>query len=243
MMVLCRGQAGTYVFKQGDPASMFFIIHEGSVEVDIGGTIKKTLSKGDYFGELALIYMAMRSATIKCLTPCLFWCITRTDFQRTMESTVRKNYSTAKQHINNLPLFSFLTDQQKDSIAYAMLSLKYQNGEVIFKEHDDANSFYIITSGSIDITIKGKQELTLLPGDTFGEQSFLEGQFRSGTATSRGHSTCLSIGRDAIKEILGGQITNIIYYNISKWAIKRSQVLSKLSNIEIEKVLRIVKFK
>lgn len=75
--------------------------------------------------------------------------------------------------------------------------------------------------------------MTLLPGDSFGEQSFLENQFRSGTATSRGHTTCLSIGRESIKEILGDQITNIIYYNISKWAIKRSEILSKLSNIEI----------
>lgn len=85
----------------------------------------------------------------------------------------------------------------------------------------------------MDISIRGKQDLTLLPGDSFGEQSFLENQFRSGTATSRGHTTCLSIGRESIKEILGDQITNIIYYNISKWAIKRSEILSKLSNIEI----------
>jgi len=128
MMKLFRGEAGSYVFKQGDSASAFFIIHEGTVEVSIGGVVKKTLSKGDYFGELALIYMAMRSATIRCLTPCFFWCITRRDFKQTLENTVRKNYSMARQNIANLPLFGFLTDQQKDSIAYAMISLKYENG-------------------------------------------------------------------------------------------------------------------
>lgn len=152
---------------------------------------------------------------------------------------MRKNYSTAKLHINNLPLFSFLTEQQKDAIAYSMISLKYLEGEVIFKEFDDANSFYIILEGSVEIFIKGKSPLMLKSGDSFGEQSFLENQYRSGTAVARGRQTgCLSIGREAVKEILGDQITNIIYYNISKWAIKRSQVLSKLSNIEIEKLLQ-----
>jgi len=53
----------------------------------------------------------------------------------------------------------------------------------------------------------------------------------------------VSICREAIKEILGCQIATIIYYSISKWAIKRSQVLSKLSNIEIVKLLKIERFK
>jgi cGMP-dependent protein kinase len=93
--------------------------------LEINGTIKGTLVKGDYFGELALIYMALRSASIKVMTPTLFWCITRSEFRKTLEATVRKNYTTAKQNINTLPLFSFLTEQQKDSIAYSMISLKY----------------------------------------------------------------------------------------------------------------------
>lgn len=97
------------------------------MEVDIGGSIKKTLGKGDYFGELALIYSALRSASIRCMTPCMFWCLTRSEFKDTLEGTVRKNYSVAKQYISALPLFSFLTEQQKDSIAYSMLSLKYEN--------------------------------------------------------------------------------------------------------------------
>lgn len=37
-----------------------------------------------------------------------------------------------------------------------MTGLKYQSDEVIFKEGDDANSFYIVTEGDVKILIKNK---------------------------------------------------------------------------------------
>ena len=67
--------------------------------------------------------------------------------------------------------------------------------------------------------------------DSFGEQSFKPNQTRGGTATSIGQTVCLSVGSDSIRNILGNQISNIIFYNIQKWAIKRSFVLSKMSNM------------
>lgn len=66
---------------------------------------------------------------------------------------------------------------------------------------------------------------------------------RLGRAVSSGDTICLSISGDAIKNTLGGQISSIVYYNISKWALKRSQYLSKLSNIEIEKLLSVYDYK
>lgn len=163
-MVLCKTDADRYVFKQGDLASAFFIIAEGKVQLEINGEKKKILQKGDYFGELALIYMAPRSASIKTLVNSQFWCITRTAFREAVEDLVKKNYALARNHINNTQIFSFLTDRQKDTIAYNMLTLKFENDEVIFKINEDANSFYIIVKGSVEINIPGKNKLVLGAG-------------------------------------------------------------------------------
>jgi hypothetical protein len=65
----------------------------------------------------------------------------------------------------------------------------------------------------------------------------VENQVRTGNACAKGTTHCLSIGRDVVKNILGDRISNITNYNITKWALKRSKVLSKLSNIELEKLL------
>lgn len=50
-----------------------------------------------------------------------------------------------------------------------MLILKYSDNEIIFKENDDANSFFIVTQGRVDTISKNKPKATLNPGDSFGE--------------------------------------------------------------------------
>jgi cGMP-dependent protein kinase len=83
-MIICKADIGNYVFKQGDLASAFFIINDGKVQVEINGEKKKILQKDDYFGELALIYGAPRSAAIQALQPSTFWCLTRNIFRQTV---------------------------------------------------------------------------------------------------------------------------------------------------------------
>lgn len=150
-----------------------------------------------------------------------------------MEDYVKKNYNIAREYLAKYQFFSALTDQQKNIIAYNMLNLKYENEEVIFKLNDDANSFFIITKGMVEISIPGKNKLALGVGESFGEQSFQEGQVRGGTAVAKGQTVCLSIGRDFIKTVLGDLIHNISNYNVAKWALKRSKILCKLSSVQV----------
>lgn len=66
-----------------------------------------------------------------------------------MEEYVKKNFALAKEHLDKYPLFAGLTEKQRDAISYNMLSLRYENDEVIFKLNDDANSFFIVTKGNV----------------------------------------------------------------------------------------------
>ena len=66
-------------------------VDEGSVYVEIGGVNKKTLKSPDVFGELALLYNAPRSASIKCETKTTFWVIDRTTFKSVNPKLPSKN--------------------------------------------------------------------------------------------------------------------------------------------------------
>jgi CRP/FNR family cyclic AMP-dependent transcriptional regulator len=56
-------RAGEVIFKLGDPASEFFVIQSGKVDIRLGNRLLGTLSDHDIFGEMALIDTAPRSAT------------------------------------------------------------------------------------------------------------------------------------------------------------------------------------
>jgi CRP-like cAMP-binding protein len=67
--------AGEYVFYQGDPGVGLYIIHEGEVQIEYLTPAKKkiiqtNLSKGDFFGELALLDGEKRSSSAIAKTDC-----------------------------------------------------------------------------------------------------------------------------------------------------------------------------
>ncbi|MBI5273945.1 MAG: FAD-dependent oxidoreductase [Chlamydiales bacterium] len=77
-------EKGEIIFNEGDIGDYLYIIVDGSVEVlkKTNGTVKQiaTLSKGEYFGELALLNKKERSATIRCLTPTNVLALRKRDF-------------------------------------------------------------------------------------------------------------------------------------------------------------------
>lgn len=68
--------------KQGDKASCFFILHEGTMCVEVDGEMRKKISPADCgFGEQGLLFNAPRSASIKAETACFLWYIDRMTFK------------------------------------------------------------------------------------------------------------------------------------------------------------------
>jgi CRP/FNR family cyclic AMP-dependent transcriptional regulator len=61
-------KAGEVIFKEGDAAAEFFVIHSGKVEIRLGNRLLGTVSDHDIFGEMALIDAAPRSATAVAAT-------------------------------------------------------------------------------------------------------------------------------------------------------------------------------
>jgi CRP-like cAMP-binding protein len=77
--------AGDVIVRQGAPADKFFIIIDGEVEVsreDDGQTrILATLTRGQFFGEIAILRGTPRMATVKAVTPTTLFAMERHDFQ------------------------------------------------------------------------------------------------------------------------------------------------------------------
>jgi signal-transduction protein with cAMP-binding, CBS, and nucleotidyltransferase domain len=95
---------------------------------------------------------------------------------------VKHNYKVAKPYVSKIPIFKYLTSKQRDAISYHMNTLRYEQGDAVFKAGDAATSLYIILEGLIEIDIPGKPPLKLHNGDSFGENCLKANKIRSGTA-------------------------------------------------------------
>jgi CRP-like cAMP-binding protein len=84
------------------------------------------MRKGDFFGELAIIYSSPRSASVKVMDKCVFWCLSQHIFLKIQKEMVKNNYKIAKPYVNKIPIFKYLTSKQRDSISYHMNTLKYE---------------------------------------------------------------------------------------------------------------------
>src|SRR5262245_24432556 len=61
---------GTVVMREGDVGTSLYIVVSGEVEVSAGGRLVQRLGPGEWFGEMAIVTGAKRSATVRIALDC-----------------------------------------------------------------------------------------------------------------------------------------------------------------------------
>jgi CRP/FNR family transcriptional regulator, cyclic AMP receptor protein len=76
---------GRVLTREGESGHEFFIVLDGSVEVDVKGDVVATLGPGDFLGEIALIDGKPRSATTRAVGPTRLMVVGHREFHRLMD--------------------------------------------------------------------------------------------------------------------------------------------------------------
>lgn len=76
---------GKEMTKEGRPGREFFVLLDGKADVKRNGRRINTLGEGDFFGEIALVSRAPRTATVVATTPVHALVITDRSFRRLLE--------------------------------------------------------------------------------------------------------------------------------------------------------------
>jgi cAMP-dependent protein kinase regulator len=105
-MILGFIPTGNILFKQGEVGNFFYIINKGSVELYIDDKPIKHMSKGECFGDLALLHGAVRSGTVKTLEDTEVWCLERNKFRTVTDYINRQNYEENKSFIQSITILS-----------------------------------------------------------------------------------------------------------------------------------------
>jgi CRP-like cAMP-binding protein len=89
--------ASTVLIREGDPASSFYVILEGTVHVERDGRMIRSLAEGSFVGEIGVVEDGLRTATVTCATNCRFLEFGTFEFGRIMDTfpTVRSRVEAA----------------------------------------------------------------------------------------------------------------------------------------------------
>lgn len=75
-------EPGQPVFVQGGLAVAFFVIESGEAEAVADGQVLRRMGPGDWFGEIAIVDKAARSATVSAVSPLTVIAMTAFEFRR-----------------------------------------------------------------------------------------------------------------------------------------------------------------
>ena len=78
--------AGRVLAKQGTLGSEFFVLIDGAAEVQKDGKRLAVLGAGDFFGEIALVTRAPRTATVTLIEPSSLLVMTERDFDALLKA-------------------------------------------------------------------------------------------------------------------------------------------------------------
>lgn len=216
---------GEVIIQQGDEGDNFYIIDSGEVEVYVNGEKVLTIGEGGSFGELALIYGTPRAATVKASSSSdvKLWGIDRDSYRRIlMGSTIRKR-KMYEEFLSKVSILENLDKWERLTVADSLEAVSFEDEEVVVKQGEPGNDFFIIVEGTAIVTQFRNDESDepvevgrLGPSDYFGEIALLLDRPRAATVTARGPLKCVKLDRARFERVLG-PCSEILKRNIQQY--------------------------
>jgi MFS family permease len=96
-----------------------------------------------------------------------------------------------------IEMFAPLPAPTLEALAASLTRVQVPAGEIVFRQGDHGDRFYIVDSGEIEIEVDGREANVLGPGDHFGEIALLRDIPRTATARARKETELYALDRDA----------------------------------------------
>ena len=143
-------QKNEKIINEGDPGDTLHIIKEGEVKVIQGQEIKRTMGRGSFYGEMALINNCNRTASIVAITSVTVLAIKRDSLVEVLgtgiEEVISKN--TIKICLEKSKIFKELCNLLE--IIDEMKIVKYSPGNIVIKKGSKKSlKLYVVVKGRL----------------------------------------------------------------------------------------------
>lgn len=220
--------AGEIVIKQGDDGDFCYVTESGSLDVfvqppgtpaDVAlaapreqlGTKVLSYGAGSAFGELALMYLQPRAASVVATSDCVLWALDRVQFRSILARADIQRRIMFGTFLRQVPLLQHLREDERARVSDAISIVDYRAGEVVVREDDTGSQFFMVVFGVAEV-VKADDPSNpvglLQRGDYFGELALMNHSRRAATVTASARSPngvmrVAVLNEDAFTRLLG----------------------------------------
>ena len=212
---LKRVEPTEIVIAQGSLGDSFYVICAGSVRVfRTDGEHRReiaTLEEGAFFGEMALLSGAARTASVEAATedtqlleisaPIL----TELSHRYPQVASALKKFCRQRllsNLMNSANLFQSFSRNDRRELVQRFRARDVSKGEMLIKEGHRSDGMYVILSGEVEVRVGATAVATLKEGDVFGEMSLLTKANATATVAASKHTSLLRLPRDDFNQII-----------------------------------------
>lgn len=209
---------GAPIIIQGHEGSHLYVLLSGSLRVQkqlASGRIKSISDILPYaiFGEVSVIEEVARTASVIAQSPSVVLEIParmlrqvaeEAQYIRELESF--KNAIMVNQFFSSAPVFRDLPETVVQMFVSKGKIDNFQNDQIIFKQGDRGDEFYLLLRGSVGVSVNGHPVSRIQQGGFFGEVSMIADVPRTATIYALEPVQVLRVSRDAFWEIISHDI-------------------------------------
>ena len=141
-------------------------------------------------------------------------------------------------------LFSALAPQELDAMAMAMQEMRLTKGDVIIKQGDTGDNFYVVESGDFDIYVNGNKVASRGAGTSFGELALLYNSPRNATVQAANNCHVWALDRLTFRHMIASTREDHVGAIVS--SLRRVSLLEPLTDEQLNRVadaVRIMEYK
>lgn len=205
-------RAGQTIVKEGEPGQSMFALAQGTVSVWRKAEKVAEMHEGDFFGEMALLSGAPRTATVKAETDVVVLefpresmapIVTRYPGVRSTLDLFHKDRMLAN-IIRASPILQLLSLDERVALTSAFQPCTFQKDEVVLEEDAPGVAVFLLLRGRCAVSQKGAEGVypDLIEGDAFGEISVLTKLAVSATITAKDKVLALCVLADDFRKLV-----------------------------------------